>query len=169
MDKLIKFLSESNNLALFLSSCVSICVSITATITTIYQSKKQYKETSMKLYFDAQYKAYTDLYKFATNLDRDLKPKEERDVREFIAAAKNAELLSQPHVAEIIDNFCSVYLDFLDESDTEEISTEMKEEFATSLDIVTIYLREELLKYDFHRKHSDSIRRYLKKLYLKNK
>lgn len=72
MDKLIKFLSESNNLALVLSSCVSICVSITATITTIYQSKKQYKETSMKLYFDAQYKAYTDLYKFATNLDKEI-------------------------------------------------------------------------------------------------
>lgn len=121
----------------------------------------------MKIYFDAQYKAYTELYKIASDLDRDLKPKETRDVREFIAAAKNAELLSPHYVAEIIDDFCAVYLDFLDESDTKEISKEMQEEFRTSLEIVTIYLREELLKYDFHHKHSRNIRKSLKKIYLK--
>lgn len=167
MDKLIKFLSESNNFALILSSLVSICVAITATITAVYQSKKQYRETSMKLYFDAQYEAYTELYRIASDLDRDLKPKEIRDVRELVAAAKKAELLSPHHVAEIIDNFCAVYFDFLDESDTGEISKEIEEEFKTSLNLLTMYLREELLRYDFHHKHGKKIRKSLKKLYLK--
>ena len=159
-DKILSFLSD--NLAIILSSGVSMC----AIFGTIYQSKSQHNEKSMELYFEAQLKAYTEFYNIASDLERDLKPKESRDVRKLIAAAKNAELLSPYHVAVIIDNFCAVYLDYLYESDIGEVSEEMHDDFKTSLELVTMYLREELLKYDSKRTIKEKrLRKKLKKIW----
>lgn len=168
MDKIIQFLSESNNFALLLSSCVSICVSIVSAVVSVMQSRKQYREKSMELYFEAQYNAYTDFFKAATEADRELKNGESRDTRVLIAAAKNAELLSPYHVAKIIDDFCAVYMDYLSEEDKGNLSEKTEEEFKFSLEMVTIYLREELLRYDFHNKRNKRKRKQLKKLYNKH-
>ncbi len=165
MDKLIDFLSTSNNFALMLSSLVSICVAICTAIVSIHQSKNQYKEKSMALFFEAQLNAYTKLYKEAGELERDLKPKETRDIRALIIAAKNAEIVSTEPVAAMIDNFCGTFTAFLEKEDSGEFSEEDVKDFKDSLKLMTTYVREELLRFDYHEKKAVKKRKKLQKLY----
>lgn len=166
MNEIIEFLSKSNNFALVLSSLVSICVAICTAIVSIRQSKNQYREKSMSLFFDTQLKAYTQLYKAAAELQRDLKPKETRDIRSLIWAAKNAEIISPYHVAEIIDDFCAVYSDYLYKDDEGNATEKDIKEFQDSLKLMTIYIREELLRFDFQNKKPNKKRKQLKSLYI---
>ena len=169
MDKLIDFLSTSNNLAIVLSSIVSfVAVIITGIVSIIVsknQVKHQYKEKSMSLFFEAQLKAYTELYKAAAELERDLKPKETRDIRALIIAAKNAEIVSTEPVAAMIDNFCGTFADFLEKEDSGDFSEEDIKDFKNSLKMMTIYIREELLRFDYYEKKTAKKRKKLQKLY----
>lgn len=169
MDKLIDFLSTSNNLAIVLSSIVSLgAVMITGIVSIIVsnnQAKHQYKEKSMSLFFEAQLKAYTELYKVAAELERDLKPYEKRDIRALIIAAKNAEIVSTEPVAAMIDNFCGTFTAFLEKEDSGEFSEEDVKDFKDSLKLMTIYLRTELLAFNSQEKRAKKERQKLQKLY----
>lgn len=164
-NKIIDFLSTSNNFALLLSSFVSICVAVCTAIVSIHQSKNQYKEKSMSLFFESQLRAYTELYKAAAELQRDLKPKETRDIRSLIIAAKNAEIISTAPVASIIDKFCAIFTDFLIKEDNNETSENDMKDFQDSLKTMTIYIREELLRFDSQNKRAKMKRKKLQKLY----
>ena len=148
-----------------LSSLVSICVAICTTIVAMRQSKNQYKEKSMALFFEAQLNAYTKLYKEAAELEKSLKPKETRDIRALIIAAKNAEIVSTESVAVMIDNFCATFADFLEKEDSGDFSEEDIKDFKDSLKLMTMYIREELLRFDYYEKKSAKKRKKLQKLY----
>ena len=137
------------DIALILSTAVSIVSIATATITTIYQQYNDRKTTAMEMYFEAQLNAYKEFYTMATTMDMAfVEGKERPDEAAFIAAAKTAEILSPPVVAEVINHFCSVYYDYIEESKRKGISEKTKNEFKEALFMLTTYMREELMRHD---------------------
>ncbi|MCI5752325.1 MAG: hypothetical protein MR038_07605 [Oscillospiraceae bacterium] len=137
------------DLALILSTSVSIITLITTSIVTIYQEYNQQKTTSMEMYFEAQLKAYMDFYQMTAELDFDLKEGEVRDARNLISAAKIAEMLSPQLVADCIEDFCAVYLDYIYETDNNGSASEKTiKEFKDSLFLINKLMRDELMRYD---------------------
>lgn len=136
---------------------LSTAVSIVAVCATIYQSSIARKNKITDLYFSAQLKAYTELYKAIGNLDQNYSPD---NISAFIAASQSAMLISTHQNAEIISNFYAVYLDFVDAKNKQDVSPELMAEFKDSRDVLNIMLREELLRFDTPKR---KIERHLKR------
>ena len=153
MKDILQFLS--NNLAVILSSLISIFTVIGTIINAMYQTNKQSKSKAMELYFQAQLNAYTELYHKSIEIDHQLNEGEERDLRPFAAACKNAELLSPSHVAEQIINFEATCFTLVKEIDENNVSEKTEQQFSLQLEIVGCLLRNELMRYDKNRPKSD--------------
>lgn len=136
---------------------LSTVVSIVAVCATIYQSSIARKNKITDLYFSAQLKAYTELYKAIGNLDQNYSPE---NISALITASQSAMLISTHQNAEIISNFYAVYLDFVEAKNKQDISPELMTEFKNSRDILNIMLREELLRFDNSKR---KVERYLKR------
>lgn len=153
-----------DNFPLILSTIVAIISVIVNAIVAIKQATSEKKLRSMDLYFNAQYEAYSALYEAAAELEFDLKPKEKRDIRKLIAAAKKAEMLSPELVVEVIEHFCAIYIDYIDKEDNKEkISSETEQDFKDALFMLNTYLRAELRR--FNKIENKQIRKIEKRLY----
>ena len=148
---ILNFLSEN------LQTIASTFIALTALHGTIYTAKNQNKTKSMELYFEAQLKAYTDLFRIISEMDKDPSKNETRDLRKLVMYAKSAEILSPYNLAKVIDNFCSWYIDYLLEMDIGELSEETYSSWKKSLSLMSNMMREELLRHGNIKRKSDKI------------
>lgn len=145
------------DIALILSTAVSIVSIVATAVTTICQQHNARKTTAMEMYFEAQLNAYKEFYAIATTMDMELLGGvEQPNEAAFIAAAKTAEILSPPVVADVIDHFCDVYSEYADEISKNDVSPKIQKEFKDALFMLTAYMRAELMR------HEKSNRKYLK-------
>lgn len=148
---ILEFLSEN------FQTIASTFIALFALYGTLYTAKNQNKTKSMELYFEAQLKAYSNLLRIVSELDKDLKKNEDRDLRELVMSAKSAEILSPHNLAKVIDHFCSWHIDYLVEMDRGELSEETYSEWKRSLCLMSNMMREELLRYGKFKRKTDKI------------
>lgn len=132
---ILEFLSENSQ------TIASTFIALFALYGTLRTAKNQNQTKVMELYFEAKLKAYSELLRIAAEMDKDLKKHEDRDLRELITYAKNAEILSPRNLAKAIDDFCSWYIDYLEEMDKGELSEKTCSEWKKSLLLMSDMMR----------------------------
>lgn len=134
---------------------LSAVVSLFAVFSAIYQSSVSKQTKVDQWYFDAQLKAYQELFRAAADQECDPPEGEERDVRPLIYAGLNAMLVSTPRNSEIINHFCAVYLDYVIAGDDGELTDSLTDEFKETRKTLIAMLQDELLRFTSSKRKSD--------------
>lgn len=156
---------DSSNIAIIMSSIISIVSIISAVEIAVYQQRNQKESKAMEMYFTVQAKAYKEFYVAVSNYNDDTN--EELYIR-LIEASKFAEIVSPKLLADAFDcySLCITYEhekaigNGTIDADYEYIKN--KKEYALS--IIRISIRNELTRYDsFSRKYLKRIKKLMNK------
>ena len=142
---------------LILSTLVSIC----AIVATAYQTHSGRKTKINELYFSAQLEAYNNLFDIVAVYDVEPPQKMEYNYGPIIAAGMKAMLVSTHRNAEVIENFCAVYINYLEDVQKgKEPSKEILDTLKSAKFSMTTLLRGELLRFETMKRKSDKYFHY---------
>lgn len=155
---------DNDNIAIMMSTAVSIVSIISATIISIYQQRNQRETKSMEMYFEKKFKAYTDFFQLSRKLD--FNNPTDFEINEVVTAAKIASILSPLPIAEIINKFSFLLLlsNCYDAPDAINLDDARKDAY-TALNAAEDAMRMELMQYDLlNKKHLKKLQRLMKKM-----